>query len=494
MTTVARLLIAWDGANYVDESAYLAAASGNVRLAAPNEGIGSGRGQVDRCQIDLFNENARFSPFNASSPIYSLIQDGKGYHAPFRFDISRDGTNYYRVFTGVLKIPGATSTTPTTAGLARFDGRSCDELLLQKRLSTALGNFQTYHDGGYNEAQLIDAWLTQAGVSSKTIMPGMVQIPWAWLDDESCLEECWALAAACGGVVYCDVDGVMRYDNAVAWATNSASKTSQETIDRAALQNLEILYDDGELYDTVTAEYSSRYVDAPGVLWEPDEIVRLAPGATKKLTARFKQAAYVVDVPNFRARTAGGTDITSSVSITMTAYAQRAELTIVNSHATAEAYLVQFSLTGRGLVGGPTGEETRTSAEHGYNAAFFAARGSRTLSIRSNNYCQGQAQAGMLALLKLHRVERPRITYKIKTGANGANPQRRVGWRVTISDSKLLSSNRDAIITGIDFRLSPTGGFTQDLEAVDASQLFVDASYFVIGTNTLGAASLPIYY
>lgn len=487
---LARLMIAWDTTNYVDESAYLAQASGNVRLAAPGEGIGSGRGQVDRCQIDLFNQSARFSPFNTSSPIYSYIQDGKGYHVPFYLDASLDGETYTRIFTGVLKIPSASTVTQSAAGRASFDGRSRDELLLQRRMSTNHANFVAYHDGGYDEGQIIDAWLTQAGVSSKAVMPGMVPIPWAWMDDESALEEMWALAAACGGVVYCDVDGVMRYDNAVAWALGAASTVSQETIDRTILGNLDIKYDDGELYDVVTVEYASRYVDAPGVLWEPDEIIRLAPGQVKKVTARFKQAAYTVDAPNFRARTAAGSEITSSVTVAMTAYAQRAELTITNTHATQAAYLVGLSLTGRGLVGGPTGEETRTSVDDGYNSAFFTARGSRTLSVRGNNYVQSQAQAGMQALLKLHRVERPRITYKLKCAGN---PLRRVGWRITISDPKLLAADRDAIITGISFRVGPTG-YTQDIEAVDATQLFVDDGYFVIGTNVLGAASLPIYY
>lgn len=484
---LARLRIAWDGTNYVDESAYLAQASGEARLVAPGEGISSGRGQVDRCQIELFNQSARFSPFNSSSPIYALLQDGKSYHAPFTLDVSTDGgSTYPRIFTGVLKIPGASSVAQGVAGRATFDGRTRDELLLGKRLSTSLAQINTYHDGGYTEAQIIDAWLTAAGVTAKTIMPGLVQIPWAWLDDESVLEECWSLAAAAGGSVYCDADGTMHYDNATAWLNQSV----QETLDRPQMGNLEIAYEDKELYNSVTVEASARYKDATGVLWEPDELVRVAPGQTKTITARFKQASAAAAL-TYQARTAGGLSITSSVTVSMATYAQRAVLTITNNHASYEAYITPLNITGNGLVGGPTQEETRTSSADGYNAAFFtAARGDRALSIRGNAYVQTRAHAAMLALMRLHRVERPRVTYTLQRCPG--NPLRRVGWKINISDTNLLSATRTAYITSLRWRVGQT--FTQDIEAVDASQMFVDASYFVIGTNTLGAASQPIYY
>lgn len=483
---LARLRIAWDGTNYIDESAYLAQANGEQRLTAPGEGISSGRGQVDRCQIELWNQSARFSPFNSSSPIYALLQDGKGYHAPFTLDVSIDGgSTYPRIFTGVLKIPSAASVAQGSAGRATFDGRSRDELLIGKRLSTSLAQLNTYHDNGYTEAQIIDAWLTAAGVTSKSIMPGLVQIPWAWLDDESVLEECWNLAAAAGGAVYCDADGVMHYDNAVAWLNQSV----QETIDRSAIGGLQISYEDKELYNSVTVEASTRYEDATGVIWEPDELVRVAPGQTKTITARYKQAAATATV-TYKARTAAGADITGSVSVSAQTYAQRAVLTITNSHATAEAYLTPFSIAGNALVGGPTQEETKTSAADGYNSSFFTVRGDRSLSIRGNAYVQTRAQAAMLALMRLHRVERPRVTYTLQRCPG--KPTRRVGWKINVTDANLLSATRTAYITSIRWRIGQT--FTQDIEAVDASQMFVDGSYFVIGTNTLGAASQPIYY
>ena len=62
--------------------------------------------------------------------------------------------------------------------------------------STTLANFQAWHDGGYTEGQIINAMLTAAGITTGTsVDAGLIRMDWAWLDDESVLEELWALAA-----------------------------------------------------------------------------------------------------------------------------------------------------------------------------------------------------------------------------------------------------------------------------------------------------------
>jgi hypothetical protein len=58
-TIAYRLYIAWDGTNYVAESSRLLQASGENRLTSP-DAIGSGRGIVDRCQLELDNRYGRF--------------------------------------------------------------------------------------------------------------------------------------------------------------------------------------------------------------------------------------------------------------------------------------------------------------------------------------------------------------------------------------------------------------------------------------------------
>ena len=104
-TIAYRLYIAWDGTNHVAESTRLLQASGENRLTSP-DAIAAGRGIVDRCTLELDNRDGRYSPLNSSGALYSNIQAGGAYNRPMYFEVSIDGgSNYYRVFTGVIKIP-----------------------------------------------------------------------------------------------------------------------------------------------------------------------------------------------------------------------------------------------------------------------------------------------------------------------------------------------------------------------------------------------------
>jgi len=481
-----RLYIAWDGSNYVDESARLIQATGENKLTAPDQ-IAQGRGIVDRCTLELVNENGRYSPLNSGSALYASIQAGGAYHRPMYLETAVDGSTYSRVFTGIIKMPQEITPTPNAAAGVRFECRSIDERLLGRRMSTSAADLRANNAAGVREGDVIGQWLTLAGTSGM-IDKGMFVVPYAWMDDESVLEEIWTLASACGGRFYADPDGTLRYEDMTHWL-KSPHNTSQETFTRADFTSLEPVYGDAELYSSVTVEASPRDVGGSDVLWEPDEQVVVPPNSSKAVTARLRQAAYSIDAPNWKAATAGGNDITASVTVSIVAYnVQRVEMSVANAHTTAAAYMHPFSISGRALTGGPAQEETRTSAANGSNGAWWSSRGTtRTKSIRGNAYIQTGAHAGALAQAQLHRSEAPRLTYRLR-GCPG-KPSRRVGDRITINDTAIMSSGRDAFITGISWRMTQNG-FTQDIEAIDAAGLFPYAAseYFVIGTNKLGAA------
>ncbi len=489
---VYRLFVAWDGATYVNESARLIQATGDNRLAAPDQ-IGQGRGQVDRCTLELDNRDGRFSPLNSGGALYASIQAGGAYQRPMYLEAAVDGVTYSRVFTGVVKMPQEGTPTPSAPAVTRIECRSWDERLLGRRMSTSAADLRANNANGATEGTIITQWLTLAGTSGY-IDAGMFVIPWAWLDDESVLEEIWQLASACGGRFYADPDGALRYEDMAHWL-KSPHGTSQETLTRADFSGLEPVYSDADLYSTVTVEASPRDAGASDVLWEPDERVIVPPNSTRAITARLRQAAYSIDAPMWGAATAGANDLTASVSVSVTAYnVQRVELTVTNSHATEAAVMHPFSISGRALTGGPTQEETRTSAANGSNGAWWTARGMvRTKAIRGNAYVQTGAHAGALAQALLHRSEAPRLTYKLR-GCPG-KPSRRCGDRITINDAAIMSAARDAFITGISWRLT-RNGFTQDIEAIDAAGLFPYQSegYFIVGTNTLGASAKRIFY
>ena len=486
-TIAYRLYISWDGTTPVAETTRLLQASGENRLTSP-DAIAAGRGIVDRCTLELDNRDGRYSPLNSSGALYANIQAGGAYNRPMYLEVSIDGgSNYYRVFTGVIKIPQETTPTPSKPATVTIDCRSRDELLLGRRMSTTLADMRMMNAAGWTEAQVAEYWVQQTG-GTPTVDDGVFVISWPWMDDESVLEEIWALASATGGRFYCDPDGTFRYEDMTHWL-KSPHTVSQETFTRADFAELQPVYSDAELYNSVAVEASARMVGAHDLLWEPDEPVTVPPGATKTITARYRQPAYSVEAPTWKAATAGGIDITSSVTVTVTAsYVQRMELSIANAHATEAAYLHPFNIGGVALTGGPTQEETRTSAANGSNSAWWTSRGTtRSKALRGNAYIQTRAQAGTLAHFLLRRSEAPRLTYRLK-GCPGKS-SRRCGDLVTINDTAIMSSSRTAFITGISWRLT-VNGFTQDIEAMDAANYapYQSEGYFIIGTNKLGAS------
>lgn len=501
--------IAWDlridwnfDDTYTDESARLVAANGALRLAAPESGITSPRGTVDQMTLILNNSDGRYSPLLTSGALYADLALGGAYHAPMYLRVSIDGgSNYDRVFTGVIKIPREGPPYPGVASTVQIDCRSRDEILLNKRLSTSLTAFQNLHNNSSTEADIIESFLDAAGLSSSdyTLDPGLFVIPWAWLDDESPIEDIWQLAAACGGRFYCDPDGEFRYENMTHWLM-SPHDTSQETLTASGYGQMEgPIYDDRELYSGVTVIASPREQLARGTMWASDQTEVVPANTTKTIVAKLRQPAYEIDTVNFTAVSSGGRNMAGDISIATTRYAQRVEMEITNSHATYAAELVALSLTGVAVSGGPSVEEAKTSSKT-FWTSFTTDRPGRTRLVRGNQYIQTQAQAAALAEFLRDRYELPRLSWRL-INVPGV-PGRRLGDRVAVGNANAMTSNRDAYLTAIKWRLS-NRGFVQDLELIDrgteadGNGLYKYDTYFVLGTHELGAATYdiaPVYY
>lgn len=496
--TLKRLYVAWDGVSYVDESAYLIDAQGDVRYVAPYSSLVGGAGITDQMTFTLNNASGRFSPLNTSGALYASIGSGGMYMRPVRFDVSVDnGANYYRVFTGVLKLPGAQSPTWQESSTVNFDARSRDELLLNLRQSTTYDIFTNSVNTQPTEDSIFDAWITDPGngfVSDDLELDGgFVRIPFAWMDDESTLEECWILAAACGGRFFANHEGVFRYESMSAWQTETRSTTSQQTYTLSSFQRLEYRYDDTDLYNEVTVEASPRIVGGVDVVWQSESAVTVQPGETKVIVAKYDAPAYGVTSLDVAARDAGGNDITSSITVTPTYYAQRASLSVVNSSGLA-AHLTKLRILGKPVVGAPDQEATRNSITHGANSAYFSGRIKRNRRVGGNPYVQSLPQAEMLAQRILDLSEYPRLQFTL-FGCDGV-PDRRLGDRVTIDHTAVagfMSSAVACYVTGIRWSYNEMG-FTQDMEVVQASNLFVyDNNYFIVGTHTANGTRRLFY-
>ena len=489
----------WDNNTvYTDESARLIMAQGDVRYAAPYSSLIGGAGITGQMTVTLANHDGRYSPLNTGSAIYSDIASGGSYMRKCRLRVSVDGgSNSYYIFYGVLKMPTAQAPTWNETSVAIFDVRTWDELLLNRRWSSSQSQFASSVLLPRAEDAIMFDWITDPGngfsADNLDLDGGLFQIPYPWMDDESLLEEMWLLAAACGGRFYADHSGAFRYENMAAWQTETRSTTSQQTYTPADWQRMEFVYDDSDLYNEVTVEASPRITEGVDVVWESESIITVRPGQTETVIARFDAPVYAVTSIDHDARSAGGWDITANVTITPSYYAQRATLTVANA-ANVTAYLTKLRILGRSVVGGPEQEATKTSATHGSNSAFFTGRINRNRRIGGNPYIQTMPQAQTLAQRVLDVSEYPRLTFFLY-GTPG-NPDRRLGDRITVDNTGaygIMTSSAPCYVTGIRWTLDGNG-FTQDIEAVQASNVFKqDANYFVIGTHALGSTRRLFY-
>lgn len=485
----ARLMIDWDrNGVFTDESAYLVSANGRMRIASPEDSITSPRGIISQMTMELENGSHRFSTINTTGALYSAIGNGGYYHAPMYLEVSLDSaTNYDRLFTGVIKGPTQDAVGYNNPAIARFDCRGREDLILQKRISTTQEVFASIHDVGKTESEIIAQWLTDAGLTSGdyTLDPGLFIVPWAWLDDESPIEDVWALASSCGGYFYCNPDGEFLYENMQHWL-KAPHTTSQETLSTGDFGSISIRYDDTELYQIIVLETSPRDVLGESVVWESQEVIEVPPNTTVNVVAHTQQPVYRYGSINYTPVTAAGNDMAADVSIATTEYAQRILLAVSNTNVLHRAYIQNLQVLGQPVHGGPTVEIGRVSTD-----GFWTGRQGRTRSIRNNAYIQTTAQGGALASFLKDRHQKPRLAYNI-AGTSG-NPERRLGDRITVDDQETLSdSNHEMIIIGLTWRYG-SGGFLQDLETIDAVELYtyIDTipGYFVLGSSTLGAAS-----
>jgi hypothetical protein len=493
----ARFLVDWDfDGTYTDESAHLISASGDMRLTPVGAGLATAQGIIAQAVITLRNASGRFSPLRTDGALYAVIGNGKAYHAPCRLEVSvNGGTNFYRVFTGVLKYPEERTASPIEGPTVRFEARGIEEKYLQRRVSTGQAALAANYEAGATEADVLASFLSAAGVpgvlSGQLVLDsGMFSIPWAWLDDESVIEECWQLAAACGGRFYADNDGILRYENMQRWQTATRSTTAQLALTRDNMENFVLRVEDSDLYNVVTVEASPRAVSGLEVIWEPDALPVLQPGETQTLSARFDAPAQRIVGLTYEAIDDGGNARTSDVSVAATYYAQRADLVFVNAGA-LRVRLYPLRIVGVPVVGGPEIEERVNSTSNGSNAAFFVNRGDRTLSIRSNLYLQTRTHARSLAQFLLDRCEMPRLTAHAY-GVIG-QPQLQLGDRVTVADAPTVTGAFAGYTTAIDWSFGARG-FDQELTLVETSQMFAhDNNYFRVGVDAMGSTRKVFY-
>lgn len=507
-----QLLFDWDfnGVFTDDESDYLISAVGDERITPRGQSVLGSRGIVPSMTLTLHNPGGRFSPLDTGGTLYANIKDGGGYHAPVKLNISIDGgINYYTVFQGVAKLPRENGLAPRNSPQVIIECRGIEEKILSKRISTRNADFTAWHDGGYNEEEIIAEILKDAGLTdgtdfqsqayteanggTATLDHGLFVIPWAWLDDESPIEECWDIAAACGGRFYAKPDGKYYYENAQHWLINNTSST--ETLTEASYGGpLRAEYNDTNLYKSVIVDAQPRALGEVEVIWEPEEIIVVPGGKTITVTARLRQPVYAVTGVNFTPVTAGGVNLNAASSVVTATLpvdaqrAQRIEITFENTDTTKTAFLRNMAIVGRPVYGEPTIEEERSSGD-----SFWTAREGRTRRFSGNPYIQTRAHAAFISELLRDSQENPLLTFSVPNVPG--DPERELGARVTLNDSSVMSSEVDAYITAINWTLGRDVGYKQNLTLIESDRMFPydSGDYFIVGTSTWGGSD-RVYY
>jgi len=239
-----------------------------------------GSGVAADCTVVLRNKEDRYSPLNASSPLYGYLSAEGGYRLPVRVSVGFGGTKV-TIFTGIINEPVEIAEAAKTA---TFRCRDYAQLLIDQRLSTV-----TYVE--YQTDQLLTTlWglvtlksPILAGVSL-TGDKGMRMISYGWLDDEPIWEEMRRIAEAEGGRVYFDPTGNLRFENAAHLFTSDHAKPKL-TLAVESYADINAKWDLQNIVNQVLVRYTPRLAGLKQRVHETaDEIVlpRRGSGANEK--------------------------------------------------------------------------------------------------------------------------------------------------------------------------------------------------------------------
>lgn len=481
----------FSGGTWTDESGYVVRANGVHEAVNPLRSIAPlGRGVADRVTVVCRNPEAaapdsglRFSPSNTSGPLYGYIGGGGMYMKRAQFSVGFfDGATPECIeqITGYIVDVQEDFENRTITFIIR--DRAADAALTQ--VSTALYNDTTAKDYLEVLASLFER--DAVGSGDQEFDLGFVVTPYQWADGESIWDEMGIVAEAQGGRIWFDKSGDLHFDDAAHWIKpNSTSVddplTSQATLTVASFANLQPKVGYESIYNHVVVEYQPRYVGGLQTVYSSSEIIPVLPSSAYTsghydFRAEFRYPVQEITANDVVAVTAGGTDISSDLSISRTDYASHSDIEITNSNSDYAAYLTQFDLVGYPVL-------TEASSQYECeDATSIAAYGKRTLMIRGNPYIQTYRHAQAVAEFLLARFKNP--VQRVELAGIPARPWLEVGDRVTVTEA-LTEIDEDYFLERIDWSFDGKK-YTMGLGMVRAAAMFPESGYFIVGTSAYG--------
>lgn len=485
--------VKWNNVDWTDESDYIDDLRVEIEAVNLQRGVAAiGSAISDRAMLHLKNTNQRFTPWNASSPIYSYIRDGGWEGIPIRISLGYENASgnpeYVYVFWGIIDdlshgVRGQTATIRALDKLGRF---------IDYQVKTILYENVLISDFAETLRMQIPAAVRPPQVD-EGIDKSIFSLPFAWANDGSLMVEWSKLAEAEGGRVYCDHHGRFMFENAVHLATG-AHLSSQASFTVSSFAEMQSTYNRRDRARKVVVYYTRPRVGRMRDIWSAPYPHLIKPGETRVIRAEFDTPAREVQIPlaevDYWAMTYGGTNRTDQVSVDYTIWAQQALLSVTNNDS-QELVLSLCKLRGYPIEyhdeesvclmvdsDGTVHEETDTITET--NA------GLRPIEIRDNWYIQTPEHAHALAEFIAYRLRYPRQSLTLSNLA--AMPWLETGDRVTVTERNGLLS-ADFYVQKIELTLRG-GVLGMNLRLLAADGLFASTNYFRLGTDALGGGKV----
>lgn len=469
----AKLEVQWDGSAWTDESANLLSAEGG-RYAVPLWRLLGRTAETQKpahAKFKLSSQADRYSPFNSSSPLYAYISANKGYGIPIRFSLSADaGTSWERVFTGRIDNLAIDSTKENRVTLSAL---SEAQNLIRKRLSTVMLVNQS-------PSAIIAYVAALAGITALDLSPGLTTVPFAWLDDESVLKELVKVAQADGGRLFFDRYGTLTYRNVEDWLTQSETSTVQHAFTVSRFRDLGARFDRLNVYNEVVTVYEPRGLSAASVVWSLPEVEKLAPGASKTISARYAKPVSNAALQNAKAIDFSGTDKTSSLTVTLSGdYAQQGDITLTNTGGAEYVSVVQLEVAGNPIIGRRSRQVKRSAGTSPID--------DKSLFITRNEFLQTEAQAALVADFVQDVTQVVGTTYRFSAPFI---PALEGAYRVSVAEAE-SGVNAEGVIQSVRWRYD-RGTARANYEIIEF-EIPDKNDYFEIGVSTLNGGKVAFY-
>ena len=295
--------------------------------------------------------------------------------------------------------------------------------------------------------------------------------------------------------MYFDKAGTFRFETLDHWLTNTDSQSSQGTLSADRWWHLGQDEGWGNAYTGIEIGYTPRAPRPIRVVYEAHETFILQPGETRTIWAPFdvpcEDVFDLVANTDYQARGAGNLNLNDYLSLTETAYAQRAKLEVENTHTTQALYLINLQIRGLAVEADETYEE-KVDADDAVLTTWWrgADADAKVLRESGNPYLQTRHQALRRAGVMRDRLQVPRKLLQVRAAAC---PFLEYGDLVTVQH-EASELDVEGIVLGIGIQWGFDTGYQGAYTILPTDDLFSAEPYFIVGTSEYDTPSEAVFW